>query len=140
MPLLKHKTLINSVTDYLNMLPDNVYLPLENIRQIIKSLVPDAEETMKYMIPVYKHKGLLVGYGATKNQCSFFVFSSSVLKDFEEDIKGFKTTKLSIRFTQDNPIPNELITRIVMARVAENELKVITRRKTNALSRHKVLH
>jgi len=137
---LNHKTKINSVTDYLNLLPDNLYLPLENIRQIIKSLVPDAEETIRYMIPVYKHKGLLVGYGASKNQCSFFVMSSTVLKDFKEDIKGFETTKASIRFTQEKPIPNDLITRIVMARVAENELKVITRQRTKALSRLKVLH
>ena len=43
------KTKIHTVIDYLNMLPDNVYLPLENIRKIVKSLVPDAEETIRYM-------------------------------------------------------------------------------------------
>jgi len=137
---IKQNTSIRSVIDYLNMLPDNLYMPLENIRQIIKSLVPDVEETIRYMIPVYKHKGLLVGYGATKNKCSFFVMSPAVLKDFEEEVKDFETTDISIRFTQDKPIPNELITRIVMARVAENELKVITKRKSKAISRRKLVH
>ena len=115
-------------------------MPLENIRQIIKSLVPDVEETIRYMIPVYKHKGLLVGYGASKNKCSFFVMSPAVLKDFEKEVKGFETTDISIHFTQDNPIPNELITRIVMARVAENELKVITKRKSKTISRRNLVH
>ena len=122
------KTKIHTVTDYLNILPDNVYLPLENIRQIIKSLVPEAEETIRYMIPVFKYKGLLVGYGASKNKCSFFVMSSMVLKYFNEEIKDFDTTSESIRFTIEKPIPNDLIIRIVLARVAENELKTITGR------------
>lgn len=136
----KQNTNIHTVIDYLNMLPDNLYMPLENIRQIIKSLVPDVEETIRYMIPVYKHKGLLVGYGASKNKCSFFVMSHAILKDFENEVKDFETTDISIRFTQDNPIPNELITRIVMARVAENELKVITKRKSKTISRRNLVH
>ena len=136
----KQNTNIHTVIDYLNMLPDNLYMPLENIRQIIKSLVPDVEETIRYMIPVYKHKGLLVGYGASKNKCSFFVMSHAILKDFENEVKDFETTDISIRFTQNNPIPNELITRIVMARVAENELKVITKRKSKTISRRNLVH
>jgi len=136
----KQNTNIHTVIDYLNMLPDNLYMPLENIRQIIKSLVPDVEETIRYMIPVYKHKGLLVGYGASKNKCSFFVMSHTILKDFENEVKDFETTDISIRFTQNNPIPNELITRIVMARVAENELKVITKRKSKTISRRNLVH
>jgi uncharacterized protein YdhG (YjbR/CyaY superfamily) len=140
MQQIKQNSSIRSVIDYLNMLPDNLYMPLENIRQIIKSLVPDVEETIRYMIPVYKHKGLLVGFGATKNKCSFFVMSPAVLKDFKEEVKDFETTDISIRFTQDKPIPNELITRIVMARVAENELKVIIKRKSKAMSMRKLVH
>ena len=136
----KQNTSIHTVIDYLNMLPDNLYMPLENIRQIIKSLVPDVEETIRYMIPVYKHKGLLVGYGASKNKCSFFVMSHAILKDFENEVKDFETTDISIRFTQNNPIPNELITRIVMARVAENELKAITKRKSKTISRRNLVH
>jgi len=134
------KTEIHTVIDYLNTLPDNVYLPLENIRQIIKYLVPDAVETIRYMIPVYKHKGLLVGFGASKNQCSFFVMSSKVLKEIKEEVKDFETTSESIRFTQEKPIPNDLITRIVMARVAENEVRAIEKRKSKVLTKHKTMH
>jgi len=119
----KLKSKITSVDEYLNELPDDVYTVLENIRQIIKFLVPDAEETISYQVPSYKHKGMLVGFGASKDHCSFFVMSSTLLKDFDEDIKDFDTSTGTIRFTPDKPIPNDLITRIVMARLAENEAK-----------------
>ena len=118
-----HKTKIKSVTDYLNELPENVYIALENIRQIIKYLVPDAEETISYQVPSYKYKGMLVGFGAAKNHCSFFVMSSTLLNDFKDDIQGFETSTGTIRFTPEKPIPNDLITKIVMARLAENEAK-----------------
>jgi uncharacterized protein YdhG (YjbR/CyaY superfamily) len=81
------------------------------------------------MIPAFKHKGMLVGFGAAKDHCSFFVMSSTLLKDYEEELKGFDTSTGTIRFTPEKPIPNDLITRIVMARVAENELKSIRKNK-----------
>ena len=114
---------INTVDDYLSIFPDEVYLTLENIRQIIKFLVPDAEETISYKVPSYRYKGMLVGYGASKKHCSFFVMSSTLLNDFKDDIKDFDTSTGTIRFTPEKPIPNDLITRIVMARLAENEAK-----------------
>jgi len=114
---------INTVEEYLSMLPDDVFQALENIRQIIQFLVPDAEETIRYRVPSYKYKGMLVGFGATKNHCSFFVMSSTLLNDFQDEIKDFDTSTGTIRFTPDKPIPNDLITRIVMTRLAENEAK-----------------
>jgi len=114
---------INTVDEYLSMLPDDVFQALENIRQIIHFLVPDAEETISYRVPAYKYKGMLVGFGATKNHCSFFVMSSTLLNDFQDEIKDFDTSTGTIRFTPEKPIPNDLITRIVMTRLAENEAK-----------------
>jgi len=114
---------VNTVDEYLSMLPDDVFQALENIRQIIQFLVPDAEETISYRVPTYKYKGMLVGFGATKNHCSFFVMSSTLLNDFQDEIKDFDTSTGTIRFTPEKPIPNDLITRIVMTRLAENEAK-----------------
>jgi len=121
----KQNSKINTVDDYLSALPDNVYLALENIREIIRFLVPGAEETISYQVPTYKYKGMLVGFGASKNHCSFFVMSSTLLKDFKEDIKDFDTSTGTIRFTPEKPIPNDLITRLVMARLAQNEAKAL---------------
>jgi len=114
---------INTVDEYLSGLPDDVFQTLENIRQIIQFLVPDAEETISYRVPSYKYKGMLVGFGATRNHCSFFVMSSTLLNDFQDEIKDFDTSTGTIRFTPEKPIPNDLITRIVMTRLAENEAK-----------------
>ena len=114
---------MNTVDEYLSGLPDDVFLALENIRQIIQFLVPDAEETISYRVPSYKYKGMLVGFGATRNHCSFFVMSSTLLNDFQDEIKDFDTSTGTIRFTPEKPIPNDLITRIVMTRLAENEAK-----------------
>jgi len=121
----KQNSKINTVDDYLSALPDNVYLALENIREIIRFLVPGAEETISYQVPTYKYKGMLVGFGASKNHCSFFVMSSTLLKDFKEDVKDFDTSTGTIRFTPEKPIPNDLITRLVMARLAQNEAKAL---------------
>jgi uncharacterized protein YdhG (YjbR/CyaY superfamily) len=129
MQLSTSKAKVFTVDDYLSVLPDNVYSVLENIRQIIKFLVPDAEETISYQIPSYKFKGMLVGFGATKNHCSFFVMSSTLLKDLKEEVKDFDTSTGTIRFTPDKPIPNELVTRIVMIRLAENEAKARLKEK-----------
>jgi len=85
--------------------------------------VPGAEETISYKVPSYKYKGMLVGFGAAKNHCSFFVMSSTLLNDFKDEVKDFKTSTGTIRFSPDKPIPNDLITKIVMARLAENEAK-----------------
>jgi uncharacterized protein YdhG (YjbR/CyaY superfamily) len=125
MQLTKSKAKNNTVDDYLSELPDNVFSALENIRQIIKFLVPDAEETISYHVPSYKFKGMLVGFGASKNLCSFFVMSSTLMKEFEKEVKDFDTSTGTIRFTPEKPIPNELITRIVMTRVAEYEAKAL---------------
>jgi len=121
----KQNSKINTVDDYLSALPDNIYLALENIREIIRFLVPGAEETISYQVPTYKYKGMLVGFGASKNHCSFFVMSSTLLKDFKEDVKDFDTSTGTIRFTPEKPIPNDLITRLVMARLAQNEAKAL---------------
>jgi uncharacterized protein YdhG (YjbR/CyaY superfamily) len=125
----KSKKEIASIDGYLSGLPDNVYLALENMREIIRSLVPDVEETISYKIPAFKYKRMLVCFGAAKNHCSFFVMSSTLLKEYEEEIKEFDTSTGTIRFTPEKPIPNDLITRIVMARVAENESKSLRKKK-----------
>ena len=129
MEQLKQKTEIITVDKYLDKLPDDIYLPIENIRQIIKFLVPGVDEIVSGNILTYRYNGMLVGLGLDNNQCSFFLMSSTIIKDLEKDLEGFDTTNDIIRFTPEKPISNDLITRIVMARMAENELKRISKKK-----------
>jgi uncharacterized protein YdhG (YjbR/CyaY superfamily) len=64
---------------------------------------------------------MLVGYAGFKNHCSLFPTGSGVIKKFEKELKGFATSKGTIQFPSDQPLPDVLVKKIVKARVAENE-------------------
>jgi uncharacterized protein YdhG (YjbR/CyaY superfamily) len=94
---------------------------LQNLRGLLSRLVPEAVETISYRIPSLRFEGkLLVGFGAGRNHCTFFLLSNTVLDGFAAELKGHKTGKGSIQFQPDSPLPEELVRRLVEARVAEN--------------------
>lgn len=110
-----------SIDEYLASVPsDDARSALENLRRIILDVVPDAEEIISYQIPAYKFHGILVGFAAFKNHCSFFPFSGHTVKDFQKQLKEFKTSKATIQFTPSDPLPEDLVRLIVNKRVAEN--------------------
>ncbi len=112
----------NSVDEYLKELPQAMRVVLEALRQIIKSAAPEAEELISYRIPTYKFKGPLVHFAAFKNHCSLITVNKSIMTDFEAELKLFKITGTTIQFTPEKPLPADLVTKIVMARIKENEL------------------
>jgi uncharacterized protein YdhG (YjbR/CyaY superfamily) len=78
----------------------------------------DAEEIISYRIPAFKHKRVLVWFAAFANHCSLFP-TAAVIQQFKNELKGFSTSKGTIQFPLDTPLPKPLIKRIVAARVAE---------------------
>ncbi len=89
---------------------------------MIRSVVPaETTEVISYGIPMFKYKGMLVGYAAFKSHCSLFPTGSGVIKKFEKELKNFPTSKGTIRFPVDKPLPAMLLKKIVKVRVAENE-------------------
>lgn len=112
----------NSVDEYLKELPQPMRVVLEALRQVIKSAAPEAEELISYRIPTYKFKGPLVHFAAFKNHCSLITVNKSIVTDFEAELKLFKITGTTIQFTPEKPLPADLVTKIVMARIKENEL------------------
>ena len=111
------------VEAYLADVPDVPRATLEKLRKTIKAAAPKATEGISYQIPVYKHHGMLVGFAAFKNHCSFFVMSYAVLKAHREELKQYDVDKGTIRFPLDKPLPAALVKKMVKARVAENEAK-----------------
>ena len=86
---------------------------LEKLRATIRAAAPkDATEGMSYGMPAFRHKGALVAYAAFKKHCSFFPMSASLLDDFAEDVKGYRTAKGTLQFPQDKPLPAALVKRI----------------------------
>ncbi len=110
------------VDKYLAGVPEPARSTLNKMRVTIRSAVPaEATEAISYQIPTFKYKGSLVAFAAFSNHCSFFPMSMAVIRAFKNDLKSFDTSKGTIRFPLEKPLPAGLVKRIVKARVAENE-------------------
>ena len=94
------------------------------MQEAIRAAAPrEATETISYRIPAFKSKnGVLVWYAAFSSHCSLFP-TASVIEAFREELKGFSTSKGTIHFPVDKPLPVGLIKKIVKARVNEAENK-----------------
>jgi uncharacterized protein YdhG (YjbR/CyaY superfamily) len=111
-----------TVDEYLAAVPEPARSTLQHIRKVIQSLVPaEATEVISYGIPMFKYNGMLVGYAAFKKHCSLFPTGSGVLDRFEKELKGYRTSKGTIQFPPDKPLPDALLKKIVKARIKENE-------------------
>lgn len=106
------------VEEYLAALPEKQRAALERLRRLIKEAAPEAIEGIAYQMPAFKvHGRWLAGYAAFKEHCSFFPMSGQVVEDFAAELLGFATTKGSIHFTPEHPLPAALVKRMVRARL-----------------------
>ena len=111
----------SEVDEYLAGVPEPSRAALEALRQTIKDALPDYTEVISYQVPTFKYQDRpVVAYGATLTGCTFYVMSTDVFNAFKGSLTGYKTGKGSIRFEPDHPLPADLVTNIVKARVAEN--------------------
>jgi uncharacterized protein YdhG (YjbR/CyaY superfamily) len=112
-----------TMDEYIALQSEVNQLALEHIRQIVRDIVPQAEECISYQIPMFKYKGMLVGFAAFQNHCSFVAGNGSTIDKFKDELKGYTFAKSVIHFTPDKPLPDEFIERFVRLRVQENEAK-----------------
>lgn len=108
--------------DYISRFPKDIQARMQQIRQTIKNAVPEAEELISYQMPTFRLHGILVHFGAFKNHISFFPTPSAIIA-FEKELSDFETSKGTIKFPNDQPIPFDLIKKIVKFRAKENSLK-----------------
>lgn len=112
-----------SVDEYLAGIPEPVRSSLEKMRALILSAVPpEATETISYRIPAIRYKGILVWFAAFSDHCSLFP-TAAVIRAFKDELKGFQTSKGTIHFPVDKPLPASLVKKLVKARVAQVEGK-----------------
>ena len=123
---MKSKTAA-SVDEYMENIPEKERIVLEKLRKTIRSVAPKAEEVISYQIPTFKYKGGLVSYAAFKNHCSLFPWNAGLIKKIEE-LKNYSTSKGTIHFTVDKPLPVALVKKIIKARMKENEEKVLAKK------------
>jgi len=110
----------DTVDEYLADLPEKERTVLSTIRKTIKTTAPKAEEAISYGMPGYKYHGMLVYFAAFKDHLSFFT-GTSMLEKFDKEVKPYKTSKGTLQFTVEKPIPISLIKKIVTHRMKQNE-------------------
>ena len=117
------KTGARTIDEYLAALSDDKRAALEKLRKTIRAAAPKAEECISYQIPAYRQDGMLVGFGATGNHCAFYLMSSSIVEAHKEELNDYDTSKGTIRFQPDKPLPVGLVRKLVKARIAENAVR-----------------
>jgi uncharacterized protein YdhG (YjbR/CyaY superfamily) len=103
---------------------------LTALHGLIKSIVPEAEETLSYQVHCFKYIYMLVGIGANKKYCSLYTMSSKLVPQIKNELTVCKISGTTLHFKPDEPLPAEIITRIVLARMQENELLAANRKKS----------
>ena len=113
---------VKSVDDYLAAVPKDKRVALGKLRETIKATVPTATEFISYGVPTFKQGGKgLVAYGAATAHCTFYLMSTGVMRAHAAELKAYELGKGSIQFPADQPLPKSLVTKLVKARIAENE-------------------
>jgi uncharacterized protein YdhG (YjbR/CyaY superfamily) len=121
MPLAKRKP--QTIDEYLATAKPGQRRTLAKLRKTIHAVAPKVEECISYGIPAFRLNGRsLVFFGAWANHCSFYPGSSTTLKQFRDDLKGFEITKGTIRFSPDKPLPTALLKKLIKARIREKRI------------------
>jgi uncharacterized protein YdhG (YjbR/CyaY superfamily) len=115
---------VADIDTYLADLDEPKRTTLQQLRQDILEVVPNAEECISYGMPAFKVRGKTVaGFAAFKNHLSYLPHSGSVLPALSADIADYDGTKSSLHFTVDQPLPKDLVTKLVTARLQQLGLR-----------------
>jgi len=113
----------NSIENHISTFPPETQLLLQQVRETIKAVVPEAIEAISYGIPTFKFHGNLVHFAGYAHHIGFYPGASSI-RVFADELSAYKTSKGTIQFPLDKPIPFDLIRRITEFRLEENLKKV----------------
>jgi len=107
-----------TVDEYIAAQSAEAQLRLRELRTIFRAALPDAAEVISYGLPTYKFDAGFVYFGAAKRHCAIYGSSTVALA---EELRGLRQAKGTVRFALDQPIPAELVHRLLAATVAEKE-------------------
>ena len=116
------------IDEYIARFPSDVRKILERVRRTIRKAAPEAEEAISYQIPTFKLKGNLVHFAAWKEHIGFYPTSSGIRK-FKKELSAYEGAKGTVKFPMDEPMPLDLIARIVKFRVRENLERAAAKKK-----------
>lgn len=108
-----------TIAEYLAFLNSDKRAALQKLRKAIKAAVPQAEECISYGVPCFKLDGkMLVHFGAATNHCSFYP-GAAPIRAYKAELKAYSTSKGTVRFQPDDPLPATLVRKLVRFRIAE---------------------
>ncbi len=111
-----------NIDEYIEQFPENVQNNLNQLRQVIREAAPKAQEKISYQMPTYYLYGNLVHFAAYKNHIGFYPTPTGIT-EFQNELSDYKKAKGSVQFAINDPLPLDLIRRIVEFRVMENNRK-----------------
>lgn len=116
------KTDFKTIDEYISTFSEEDQTVLQQIRETIKKAAPEAKEVISYQMPTFRQNGILVYFAGFSQHYSLFPTPSAV-EAFNQELTAYETSKGTIKFPKDKPIPHDLITKIVKFRVKENQKK-----------------
>lgn len=125
---MKKSTGTNQISDvegYLARVPEPARTTIEKVRATIRSVVPkDSTEILSYGIPTFRHNGRnIVAYAAFKKHCSLFPLQASLIDEMKDELNAYRTSKGTLQFPVDKPLPAGLLKKMVKLRLAENDIR-----------------
>ncbi|MDI3486785.1 MAG: hypothetical protein PWQ75_2384 [Methanolobus sp.] len=115
-------TEFHNIDEYIAMFPKEVQDKLREMREFIRGTVPEAEETISYKMPTFRLNGILVHFAAYKNHIGFYPTPSGI-EAFKDELSIYKHSKGSVQFPLEEPLPFDIIRKIVVFRINENNSK-----------------
>ena len=117
-----------TIDEYIAGYPENIRINLEKIRAAIREAAPEALEKISYRMPSYTLKGMLVYFAAHTNHLGFYPFKSAI-EAFKSELEPYQTSKGTVQFPYNKPLPLSLIKKIIKFRVRENLAKAASKGK-----------
>jgi uncharacterized protein YdhG (YjbR/CyaY superfamily) len=117
----------NGIDEYIATFPNDVQGKLEGLRSAIKEAAPDAEEVISYGMPAFKMNRVLVYFAAYKSHIGFYPTASGIIA-FKDELSRYEQSKGAVRFPIEEPVPLDLVRRMVKFRVEEDVAKAKKRR------------
>ncbi|VVB77875.1 Uncharacterised protein [uncultured archaeon] len=116
---MKSKKRFKTVDEYMFSFPKEIQNKIKEIRKIVKKEASEAEEKISYNMPFYSLHGRLLYFAVHENHIGFYALPSAIVA-FKNDLKNYETSKGTVRFPLDKPIPVNLVRKIVKYRIKEN--------------------
>jgi len=124
---MKKQAAINTIDEYISSFPEERQEILRKLRETIRKSAPEVEEKISYQMAAFAYKGILVYFAGQANHIGFYP-GSEAIEIFKEDLIPYETSKGTVRFSYEKPLPLNLISQIVKFRVITNREKDLQRK------------